>query len=65
MFESWTPKLVKALYKREPHSNVIVVDWLVRGSQHYPITAENTKLVGKEVAIFIDWLEVRVYKELG
>lgn len=59
MYESWVPKLVDALYKREPDSNVIVVDWLVRAQQHYPVSAAYTKLVGKDVAMFIDWMEVR------
>ncbi|NWI92313.1 LIPL lipase, partial [Pitta sordida] len=57
MYESWVPKLVDALYKREPDSNVIVVDWLVRAQQHYPVSAAYTKLVGKDVAVFIDWME--------
>ena len=30
MYESWVPKLVTALYDREPEANVIVVDWLAR-----------------------------------
>ncbi|PNI34708.1 LPL isoform 4, partial [Pan troglodytes] len=44
MYESWVPKLVAALYKREPDSNVIVVDWLSRAQQHYPVSAGYTKL---------------------
>ncbi|XP_014375053.1 lipoprotein lipase isoform X2 [Alligator sinensis] len=57
MYESWVPKLVDALYKREPDSNVIIVDWLTRAQQHYPVSAAYTKLVGKDVASFIDWME--------
>ncbi|XP_078280106.1 lipoprotein lipase-like [Rhinoraja longicauda] len=57
MFESWIPKLVLALYEREDDSNVIVVDWLTRAHQHYPIAAENTKLVGRDIAQFVEWLE--------
>ncbi|KAM9137531.1 lipoprotein lipase [Pangshura tecta] len=57
MYESWVPKLVDALYKREPDANVVVVDWLSRAQQHYPVSAAYTKLVGKDVAIFIDWME--------
>lgn len=57
MYESWVPKLVAALYKREPDSNVIVVDWLWRAQQHYPVSAGYTKLVGKDVATFINWME--------
>lgn len=62
MYESWVPKLVAALYKREPDSNVIVVDWLLRAQQHYPVSAGHTKLVGKDVARFINWMAVRLGK---
>ncbi|XP_042561452.1 lipoprotein lipase [Clupea harengus] len=57
LFESWVYKFVTAFYEREPSANIIVVDWLDRASQHYPISAENTRLVGKDVAKFINWLE--------
>ncbi|XP_043946653.1 lipoprotein lipase [Protopterus annectens] len=57
MYESWIPKLVSALYEREPDSNVIVVDWLSRAQQHYPTSAMYTQLVGQDVAMFIDWME--------
>ncbi|XP_072491075.1 lipoprotein lipase isoform X1 [Notamacropus eugenii] len=57
MYESWVPKLVGALFKREPYSNVIVVDWLTRAQQHYPVSASYTKLVGQDVAKLINWLE--------
>uniref|UniRef100_H3BF25 Lipoprotein lipase n=1 Tax=Latimeria chalumnae TaxID=7897 RepID=H3BF25_LATCH len=60
MFESWIPKLVTALYKREPDSNVLVVDWLTRAQQHYPTSAEYTKLVGEDIATFMDWMEEQV-----
>lgn len=63
MYESWVPKLVAALYKREPDSNVIVVDWLSRAQQHYPVSAGYTKLVGKDVARFINWMAVRLGKK--
>lgn len=67
MFESWISKLVTALYDREHDANVIVVDWLNRAHQHYPVAAENTKLVGQDIARFIDWMEVGIkfYKLLG
>ncbi|KAL0160452.1 hypothetical protein M9458_044177, partial [Cirrhinus mrigala] len=57
MFESWVPKLVTALYDREPTANVIVVDWLSRAQQHYPTSAAYTKLVGRDVAKFVNWLQ--------
>ncbi|CAL8308089.1 unnamed protein product [Lota lota] len=57
MFESWVPKLVSALYNREPSANVIVVDWLSRANQHYPTSAAYTKLVGVDVAKFVNWIQ--------
>lgn len=60
MFESWVPKLVSALYKREPSANVIVVDWLTRANQHYPTSAAYTKPVGRDVAKFVTWIQVSV-----
>ncbi|KAL8202952.1 UNVERIFIED_CONTAM: hypothetical protein K2H54_032679 [Gekko kuhli] len=57
LYESWVAKLVKALYKTEPNSNVIVVDWIDRASQHYSISASNTELVGKDLAKFVNWIE--------
>ncbi|KAG9278658.1 lipoprotein lipase-like [Astyanax mexicanus] len=61
LFESWIHKLVSALFEREPGANVIVVDWLDRASHHYPTSAENTRLVGRDVAKFINWLETLDY----
>ncbi|XP_048833100.1 lipoprotein lipase [Brienomyrus brachyistius] len=60
MFESWVPKLVTALYEREPSANVIVVDWLIRAQQHYPTSASYTKLVGQDVARFVRWLQAEL-----
>lgn len=57
MYESWVAKFVTALYEREPSANVIVVDWLNRASQHYTTSAGNTKLVGRDVAKFVTWLQ--------
>ncbi|TRY55171.1 hypothetical protein DNTS_032660, partial [Danionella cerebrum] len=50
LFESWVYKLVTALFEREPSANVIVVDWLDRANKHYPTSAENTRLVGADLA---------------
>ena len=58
MFESWVAKLVSALYERERDANVIVVDWLTTAQNHYVVAAQNTKMVGQEIARFIDWMEV-------
>lgn len=63
MFESWVPKLVSALYDRVPTANVIVVDWLSRANQHYPTSAAYTKLVGRDVAKFVTWIQVSALTE--
>ncbi|TRY57483.1 hypothetical protein DNTS_035511 [Danionella cerebrum] len=60
MFESWVPKLVTALFEREPTANVIVVDWLSRAQQHYPTSAAYTKLVGRDVAKFVNWFQAEI-----
>ncbi|XP_016311900.1 lipoprotein lipase-like isoform X2 [Sinocyclocheilus anshuiensis] len=57
LFESWVEKLVAALYNREKDANVIVVDWLDTAQNHYVVAAQNTKMVGQETGLFIDWLE--------
>lgn len=58
MFEGWVSKLVSALYEREHTANVIVVDWLSMAQNHYVVAAQSTKVVGQEIASFIDWIEV-------
>uniref|UniRef100_A0A8C2CXS0 Lipoprotein lipase n=1 Tax=Cyprinus carpio TaxID=7962 RepID=A0A8C2CXS0_CYPCA len=58
MFESWVPILETALYDRDPTANVIVVDWLSRAQQHSPTSAAYTKLVGRNVAKFVYWLQM-------
>lgn len=60
MFESWVAKLVSALYRRERTANVIVVDWLTVAQNHYVVAAQKTEAVGREIARFIDWIEVSV-----
>ncbi|XP_053369117.1 lipoprotein lipase-like [Clarias gariepinus] len=60
MYESWVSKLVRALYDRESMANVIVVNWLVRAQQHYPTSAAYTKLVGRDVAKFVNWLQAEL-----
>ncbi|XP_066458666.1 endothelial lipase [Eleutherodactylus coqui] len=57
LFESWLHKLVEALQQREPHANIIVVDWMSLAHQLYPDAVNNTKLVGRETAVLIDWLQ--------
>ncbi|XP_010889273.1 lipoprotein lipase [Esox lucius] len=65
LFESWIHKLVTALFERVPESNVIVVDWLDRAQLHYPSSAGNTRLVGRDIARLIHWLEVDLKYDLA
>ncbi|KAM4605734.1 lipoprotein lipase [Polymixia lowei] len=64
-FESWVHKLVASLFEREPHANIIVVDWLERAQHHYHNSAENSKLAGQDVAKLINWLEVDLKYDLS
>ncbi|XP_063309923.1 endothelial lipase [Pelobates fuscus] len=57
MFENWLHKLVYALQEREQDANIIVVDWIFLAHQLYPDAVNNTKLVGKDIAILLDWLQ--------
>ncbi|XP_042305411.1 endothelial lipase isoform X2 [Sceloporus undulatus] len=57
MFERWLGSLVSALQEREKEANVVVVDWLPLAHQLYTNAVNNTRVVGKEVAKLLDWLE--------
>ncbi|XP_062898678.1 putative endothelial lipase isoform X2 [Mobula hypostoma] len=57
LMESWISGMVKALEKQEAHANIIVVNWLERAHQLYTVAVNNSEVVGKEVAVLIDWLE--------
>ncbi|XP_053151783.1 endothelial lipase isoform X2 [Hemicordylus capensis] len=57
MFERWLGSLVSALQEREKDANVVVVDWLALAHQLYTDAVNNTRVVGKEVAKLLDWLQ--------
>ncbi|KAG8456844.1 hypothetical protein GDO86_002578 [Hymenochirus boettgeri] len=57
LFENWLHNLVNALQEREQNSNVIVVDWMNLAHQLYPDAVNNTRAVGKDTAILMDWLK--------
>ncbi|OCT98863.1 endothelial lipase [Xenopus laevis] len=57
LFENWLHQLVEALQEREQYANVIVVDWMNLAHQLYPDAVNNTMLVGKDIAVLIDWLQ--------
>lgn len=58
MYERWLDTLVWALQEREKEANVVVVNWLALAQQLYTIAVNNTRVVGKELAGLLDWLEV-------
>ncbi|KAM3655846.1 endothelial lipase [Ammospiza maritima maritima] len=57
MFETWLDSLVSALQEREKDANVVVVDWLPLAHQLYTDAVNNTQIVGKTIARFLDWLQ--------
>ncbi|KAJ6662969.1 hypothetical protein lerEdw1_010790 [Lerista edwardsae] len=57
IFEKWLGSLVSALQEREKDANVVVVDWLGLAHQLYTDAVNNTRVVGKEVAKLLDWLQ--------
>ncbi|XP_078478372.1 hepatic triacylglycerol lipase-like [Lampetra fluviatilis] len=56
VLEPWVPKLAVALYNIDRSANVVVVEWLGRARLHYPLAVQNTRVVGKDIAAFVDWL---------
>lgn len=57
MYEDWIWKMAAALKVRLKDINVLVIDWLTLAHQHYPIAVKNTRIVGREIADLLDWLE--------
>ncbi|CAI5787818.1 endothelial lipase isoform X1 [Podarcis lilfordi] len=57
MFESWLGSVVSALQEREKDANVVVVDWLPLAHQLYTDAVNYTRVVGKEVAKLLNWLQ--------
>ncbi|XP_026570707.1 endothelial lipase [Pseudonaja textilis] len=57
MYERWMNTLVSALQEREKEANVVVVNWLSLAQQLYTIAVNNTRVVGKQLAELLDWLE--------
>lgn len=60
MMENWISRLATALKSSEGSINVVIADWLTLAHHHYPIAAQNTRIVGQDIAHLLRWLEVRV-----
>ncbi|KAM8961871.1 endothelial lipase [Pelodytes ibericus] len=65
LFESWLHKLVFALQEREQDANIIVVDWIFLAHQLYPDAVNHTKMVGKDIALLMDWLQEKANLSLA
>uniref|UniRef100_A0A2K5P9D3 Hepatic triacylglycerol lipase n=2 Tax=Cebus imitator TaxID=2715852 RepID=A0A2K5P9D3_CEBIM len=58
ILENWIWQLVAALKSQLAQPvNVGLVDWIALAQNHYTIAVSNTRLVGKEVAALLRWLE--------
>ncbi|XP_052416251.1 hepatic triacylglycerol lipase [Carassius gibelio] len=57
MMDNWISRLASALKSSEGHINVMIADWLTLAHQHYPIAAQNTRIVGQDIAHLLRWLE--------
>ncbi|KAL8204281.1 UNVERIFIED_CONTAM: hypothetical protein K2H54_070397 [Gekko kuhli] len=57
MFEMWQGRLVQGLRDREKDANVVIVDWLDFAHQLYTHAVNYSRVVGKEVAKLLDWLQ--------
>ncbi|XP_038599976.1 endothelial lipase [Tachyglossus aculeatus] len=65
MFENWLDKLVSAIQEREKEANVVVVDWLPLAHQLYTDAVNHTRVVGKDIAKMLDWLQEEHHFSLG
>lgn len=59
VMESWVLRLATALKTKLVNANVVITDWLSLAHQHYPLAAQSTRTVGKDIAHLLQSLQVR------
>ncbi|KAM8972247.1 hepatic triacylglycerol lipase [Pelodytes ibericus] len=57
ILESWMWKMASAFKSNQGPVNVIIADWLSYAHEFYPIASQNTRVIGLEIAEFVEWLE--------
>ncbi|KAJ8252408.1 hypothetical protein COCON_G00217200 [Conger conger] len=57
LMEPWVPQLAGILKSSLRDVNVMIIDWLFLAHRHYPIAAQNTRVVGREIGQLLQWLE--------
>lgn len=53
MMESWVLRLATTMKNNVKDVNVVIIDWLIQAHQHYPIAAQSTRKIGKDIAYFL------------
>ncbi|CAH2273826.1 hepatic triacylglycerol lipase isoform X1 [Pelobates cultripes] len=61
ILESWLWKMGSALKSKQKPINVIIADWLSYAYGFYPTAAQNTRVIGMEIAELLEWLESTVH----
>lgn len=56
--ESWVPRLATTLKRNLMDINVVITDWLSLAHAHYPMAAQSTRTVGKDIAHLLQSLQV-------
>ncbi|KAF7665329.1 hypothetical protein LDENG_00146750 [Lucifuga dentata] len=57
MMESWLLRMATVLRTTLIDVNIIITDWLSLAHQHYPIAAQSTRTVGKDIAYLLQSLK--------
>lgn len=65
LMENWVLRLASVLKARLIDINVVITDWLSLAHEHYPIAAQSTRTVGKDIAHLLQLLQVRRHLSPG